>query len=110
MPKSSTDRILLGLLVLAVIGFLFVVKDLFVQRVVEAGDKAPDFTVTTEQGRVVKTGDFGGKLLVLNFWATWCPPCVEETPSLTQFAEDYSKKGVVVLGVSVDKDEKAYRE
>ena len=53
--------------------------------------------------------NFGGKLLVLNFWATWCPPCVEETPSLNQFAQQYAAKGVVVLGVSVDKDEKAYR-
>ena len=46
---------------------------------------------------------------MLNFWATWCPPCVQETPSLSQFAATYANKGVVVLGVSVDKDEKAYR-
>ena len=45
---------------------------------------------------------------MLNFWATWCPPCVQETPSLSQFAAAYANKGVVVLGVSVDKDEKAY--
>jgi thiol-disulfide isomerase/thioredoxin len=53
--------------------------------------------------------DFGGKLLVLNFWATWCPPCIQETPSLNQFAREFSGKGVVVLGISVDRDEKAYR-
>ena len=46
---------------------------------------------------------------MLNFWATWCPPCVEETPSLSEFARQFAPKGVVVLGVSVDKDEKAYR-
>ena len=46
---------------------------------------------------------------MLNFWATWCPPCIQETPSLSQFAAQYAAKGVVVLGVSVDKDEKAYR-
>jgi thiol-disulfide isomerase/thioredoxin len=57
----------------------------------------------------VSLPNFGGKLLVLNFWATWCPPCVQETPSLSQFAATYANKGVVVLGVSVDKDEKAYR-
>src|ERR671927_110420 len=107
MGKSLTDRILLGLMAVAVIAFVFTVKDLFVQRVVEAGDTAPDFTVTTDQGRMVKRSDFGGKLLVLNFWATWCPPCVEETPALSQFAADYANKGVVVLGVSVDKDAKA---
>ena len=47
-------------------------------------------------------------MLVLNFWASWCPPCVQETPSLSQFAAAYKDKGVVVLGISVDKDEKAY--
>ena len=53
--------------------------------------------------------NFGGKVLVLNFWASWCPPCVQETPSLSAFAAEYANKGVVVLGISVDKDEKAYR-
>jgi thiol-disulfide isomerase/thioredoxin len=57
----------------------------------------------------VSVPNFGGKLLVLNFWASWCPPCVQETPSLSQFAQQFADKGVVVLAVSVDKDEKAYR-
>ena len=52
----------------------------------------------------VSLPNFGGKLLVLNFWATWCPPCVQETPSLSQFAATYAPKGVVVLGISVDRD------
>jgi len=48
-------------------------------------------------------------VLVLNFWATWCPPCVQETPSLSQFAAQFKDKGVVVLALSVDRDEKVYR-
>jgi len=79
------------------------------ERVVVAGDSAPDFTITADTGQTVSVPDFKGKLLVLNFWASWCPPCVEETPSLSQFAAAYASKGVVVLGVSVDKDEKAYK-
>jgi peroxiredoxin len=75
-----------------------------------AGDAAPGFTVSTDSGRSVSVPNFGGKLLVLNFWATWCPPCVTETPSLSQFTREFSDKGVVVLGISVDRDEKAYRE
>jgi cytochrome c biogenesis protein CcmG, thiol:disulfide interchange protein DsbE len=47
---------------------------------------------------------------VLNFWATWCPPCVEEMPSLNELARRFEGKGLVVLGVSVDKDENAYRQ
>jgi peroxiredoxin len=58
----------------------------------------------------VSLDNFGGKLLVLNFWATWCPPCVQEMPSLDQFSREFSKDGVVVLGISVDKDVNAYRK
>ena len=79
------------------------------ERVVIAGDSAPEFSIRTDNGRTVTLPNFGGKLLVLNFWATWCPPCVQETPSLSQFAATYAGKGVVVLGISVDKDEKVYR-
>jgi peroxiredoxin len=77
---------------------------------VEAGDKAPSFSITANNGQKLSQRDFGGKLLVLNFWATWCPPCVEEMPSLNQFAQAMAPSGVVVLGVSIDKNERLYRE
>ncbi len=91
------------------VAFVYVLYGAIHQRVVAAGDQAPGFTITADNGRSVALPNFGGKLLVLNFWATWCPPCVEETPSLSQFAQEFSNKGAVVLGVSVDKDQKAYR-
>jgi peroxiredoxin len=78
-------------------------------RIVNAGDTAPDFSVVTEQGRTVTRSDFGGKVLVLNFWASWCPPCISELPSLNQFATEYKSQGVVVLGISIDKNEKLYK-
>ena len=87
----------------------FLIYDTLTERIVEAGDKAPDFKVITEKGRTVTRSNFGGKLLVLNFWATWCPPCVQEMPSLIQFSKEMADKGVVVLGVSVDKNEKGYQ-
>jgi len=77
--------------------------------VVKEGDSAPDFSITAENGRAVTLKNFGGKLLLLNFWASWCQPCEQETPSLSQLAQDYASKGVVVLGISVDKDPAAYR-
>jgi peroxiredoxin len=77
--------------------------------VVNAGDKAPGFNITTDRGRKLTPSDFGGKMLVLNFWATWCAPCVEEVPSLNAFQRQFASNGVVVLGVSVDKNEQQYR-
>ncbi|HYO82337.1 MAG TPA: TlpA disulfide reductase family protein [Bryobacteraceae bacterium] len=106
----STSRVLAGLLIVLFAGFLYSIHDVFEQRVVEAGDTAPKFSVTTEAGQRIGSTDFNGKLLMVNFWATWCPPCVEEMPSLNQFAKEMSPQGVVVLGVSIDRNEKAYRD
>jgi thiol-disulfide isomerase/thioredoxin len=109
MKSAKTDRLLRVCLGVLVVAFVYVIYAAIHERVVVAGDTAPEFTVHADNGRTVSLPNFGGKLLVLNFWASWCPPCVEETPSMSQFASDYAAKGVVVLGISVDKDEKAYR-
>lgn len=110
MSSRRTDRLLQGLLALLVVAFLFVISDAFrEQKVIAAGDSAPSFSVTTDSGRRLTRSDFGGKLLVLNFWATWCPPCRQEIPSLDAMQRELAPVGVVVLAVSVDKDEKQYR-
>jgi peroxiredoxin len=80
------------------------------EPIVNTGDKAPDFKVTTDRGKTITRSDFGGKVLVLNFWATWCPPCIDEIPSLDAMARELGPKGVVVLGVSVDKNQETYRK
>ena len=79
-------------------------------HVVGVGDQAPNFTITTNSGKTVTPADFRGKVLVLNFWASWCPPCVQEAPSLNQFAKMLGPSGVVVLAISVDHNEKPYEE
>jgi cytochrome c biogenesis protein CcmG/thiol:disulfide interchange protein DsbE len=71
------------------------------------GSPAPDFTVR-DSDRAVTLHDFKGKIVVLNFWATWCPPCVEEMPSLVQLQAKLKNQGVEVVGVSVDVDGDAY--
>jgi cytochrome c biogenesis protein CcmG, thiol:disulfide interchange protein DsbE len=109
MTSIKIDRLLRLALGFLSVAFVYVIYAAIHERVVVAGDTAPEFTIQADNGRTVTVPNFGGKLLVLNFWATWCPPCVEETPSLSQFAAAYADKGVVVLAVSVDKDEKAYR-
>jgi peroxiredoxin len=71
------------------------------------GRAAPDFTVQ-DADRKVTLHDLRGKIVVLNFWATWCPPCVEEMPSLVKMQSSL-KDRVVVLAISVDEDERSYR-
>ena len=73
------------------------------------GTAAPDFTVQDSQSRVTLS-QFHGQIVVLNFWATWCAPCVEEIPSLVEMQRRMKAKGVTVLAVSVDVDENAYKQ
>ena len=108
MQKFGIDKALrLGILVLTV-ALVAVVASTLRERLVVAGDSAPSFSVTTDTGRKISTSDFGGKVLLVNFWATWCPPCINELPSLNQMAAELKGSGVVVLGISVDKDKVAY--
>ncbi|HYU46723.1 MAG TPA: TlpA disulfide reductase family protein [Terriglobales bacterium] len=73
------------------------------------GSSAPDFTVQDSDHKV-SLSQFRGQVVVLNFWATWCPPCVEETPSLVRMQSRMKDKGVVVLAVSIDVDNDAYHK
>jgi peroxiredoxin len=78
-------------------------------HIVEQGDRAPNFTIRTNTGKQISPRDFGGKVLVLNFWASWCAPCVQEAPSLNEFQKMLASSGVVVLGISVDSKENLYQ-
>ncbi len=73
------------------------------------GDLAPLLRLPTLDGGIVDLASFRGKLVVLNFWATWCPPCVEEMPSLEKLHRALAQEGLVVIGVSVDEDEVTLR-
>lgn len=70
---------------------------------------APDFTVK-DSDRSVTLSQLRGKIVVLNFWATWCPPCIEEMPSLVQMQKKFQGTDVVVLAVSVDDDANDYHK
>ncbi len=72
------------------------------------GTAAPAFSVQDSEHQVA-LGQFHGQIVVLNFWATWCAPCVEEVPSLVEMQRRMKVKGVTVLAVSIDVDESAYR-
>lgn len=65
---------------------------------------APDFKLKDSSGQIVKLSDYKGKVVLLNFWATWCGPCTLEIPWFEQFEQQYRSKGFEVLGVSMDED------
>jgi cytochrome c biogenesis protein CcmG, thiol:disulfide interchange protein DsbE len=71
------------------------------------GRPAKDFAFTLD-GKPAHLSDLRGKVVLLNFWATWCPPCVDETQSLNQLQRRIAPLGGTVLGVSVDEDATAY--
>jgi peroxiredoxin len=66
------------------------------------GHDAPDFVLTDLQGRTVKLSDLRGKAVVLNFWATWCPPCKEEIPWLVDLQKRYGSQGLQIVGINMD--------
>ena len=65
------------------------------------GTKAPDFELESTDGTMVKLSSYQGKVVFLNFWATWCPPCRAEMPSMQELYEQFSDKGLVMLAVDL---------
>lgn len=72
---------------------------------VAVGESAPNFELPALGHGTARLREYRHHVVVLNFWATWCPPCVEEAPSLEKFAEQMRSEGVAVIGVSVDQDQ-----
>ena len=72
------------------------------------GSNAPDFTLQDADHKITLS-QFRGQVVVLNFWGTFCAPCVEEMPSLVEMQRRLKSKGVEVLAISIDDDESAYR-
>ena len=75
------------------------------------GDIAPEFEARQLNGSTFRLADYWGKKAVLiDFWATWCGPCIDEIPTIKRIAETYRDQGLEVVGVSLDRDEKALRD
>lgn len=66
-------------------------------------DKAPDFSLKSVDGKIVKLSDYKGKVIILDFWATWCPPCRKGIPDLISIQKEF-KNDVVIIGISLDSD------
>ncbi|MFZ1978526.1 MAG: TlpA disulfide reductase family protein [Bacteroidota bacterium] len=66
--------------------------------------KAPNFSLKTSDGKTIELSKFKGKAVVLNFWATWCPPCKQEIPDLIQVYKKYKERGLIIIGISIDQE------
>lgn len=73
-------------------------------RVPGASGTAPAWTMTDIAGHAVASTNFAGKVVLLNFWATWCPPCLAEIPDLIAFQAAHETKGFTVVGVAMDQE------
>lgn len=70
----------------------------------QGGATVPSFTVRTETGKQVRVEDYRGKVLLLAFWATWCPHCRRQVEAMQKLREEYAKRGIEMLALSVDND------
>jgi thiol-disulfide isomerase/thioredoxin len=70
----------------------------------ESKTLAPSWQLSDVDGKPVKLSDFKGKVVILDFWATWCPPCRMEIPGFVAIQKKYADKGFTVIGVSVDEE------
>ena len=72
------------------------------------GKTAPDFTLPSATGGVIKLSDYDGQLTLINFWAPWCPPCLAEIPGFMKIQEEYRDKGLSIIGIALE-DKKAVK-
>ena len=73
----------------------------------EIGDKAPDFSLVDINGKTVSLSDFSGKAVILDFFASWCPPCKQEVPDFIELEKAYGDKGFAMIGVALEKADAA---
>jgi peroxiredoxin len=78
------------------------------KRVLGVGAVAPDFTMNNQEGQPVALSSLRGKVVLIDFWASWCQPCRHENPNVVKLYNEYKEKGFDIIGVSLDRDKKSW--
>jgi peroxiredoxin len=101
--KQLLVRTLLVLAVALGMGtFMFACTRTAEHKIIGVGDRAPEVRLQSVDGKTMSLADYRGKVVLVHFWATWCPPCVEEIPTLERFYQQVVGTDIEVLAVSVD--------
>ena len=103
--KEITFLVLLIALV-SLLVVLFLARDKSrrpITNIITTGDRAPEFQLPALEGNPVSLSDYRGKVVMVHFWATWCPPCVEEMPELELLYQTLKGEGLEILAISADK-------
>jgi len=108
---SSKRLIIYGIVALCLLG-LYVAGRRTAQKPkpTAPGNAAPEFTVTDIDGKKLALSDYKGKVVLLDFWATWCTPCRAEIPHFVEMQQKYGPQGFQVVGISMDDDAKPVKE
>jgi len=110
LPRKYLGRALIGIVLL--LGFWWAwprllhmaAQAILASRALNTHSSAPEFALKDSQGQDVKLSDYRGRVVLLNFWATWCGPCQVEIPWFVEFENKYQAAGFTVLGVSMDEE------